>query len=108
MEQPPDGIGGTDGTGSTVNNVTPLFKGQATALPAAPGINPELVAGLAQLLAEAQAGKINGAAIVAFYENQFTTGTYGRCHYTQLVGGLEDLKIEILLQQRAQFQRPLK
>ena len=77
--------------------VIPLFQQQPNLgdLPVQQG----LVEMLERLAQEAACGRITGLAVVAFMGGeQFKCGTAGRMRYTAALGGLEDLKYQILKQ----------
>ncbi len=93
-----DGIGGTDGSGSETN-VIPLFADRAELSQATLKSKQQLVELLERLTMEAACGTVIGVAVVAFMtDEQFKCGTSGRIKYTAALGGLEDLKYQVLKQ----------
>lgn len=85
---------------STINqkpsNVTPLF-GDRNSFKHRP-LQPDLIATLAQLLAEAQSGTLTGLALVAIYGDRFASGTFGNSEYTTYLGAVTDLQYGIMWQ----------
>lgn len=91
-----DGIGGTDGNGEPRDpeaKVIHLFPDRGG------DGRQAIVEVLERLAQEAATGLVTGIAVVAFLgPDQFKSGTAGKMRYTNVLGGLEDLKYQILRQ----------
>lgn len=105
-----DGLHGTDKP-----TVVPLFTDRPSAIGPAPqpgGQSPSqsVVEALELLMLQAASGKITAMAVVCFDQHEtLTSGTFGQGRYTTFLGGLEDLKYEILQEHRVQHpRRPVK
>lgn len=92
-------IGGTDGIGQAEAKVIPLFGDRKELSQATLQSKQDVMELLERLLLEVASGVVTGIAVVAFMGNdQFKCGTSGKMRYTAALGGLEDLKYQVLRQ----------
>ncbi len=98
-----DGPGGTDNVLKLVSNRT-----KETPSPKDPVSAQAIITACDGLAADAALGKLGALAVVGFMtDGTIVCGTFGSGNYTEFLGGLEDLKYQIILEhQRQQPRKP--
>lgn len=105
-----DGLHGTDGTvqppASSTSNIHELFKDKGSRSVLDPKSKAAMLEMLERLAVEVAAEKITGLALMVIHaDGKFSAGTFGRGSYTEFLGGVEDLKLEIAAEHRQQQAR---